>query len=192
MSRSKKSRKPGSLGAEEIIITRNRTESDVEGRIRKRLKNRKGLKSGNRHSMGMKDEQHEAQGRKDPRHGSKKKVPLIVNTKKPTKADRRILAEEELEQIQNDAQLNILIDRLDNGEKLGAGLQSYVDKKLDRLEILMKQLGLDSDIEEDEDDWVEDEVPAVEAKTKKKPTRKNLDDEDLLEQFESFDLKDFQ
>lgn len=38
MSRKKKSRKPGAAGAPEFVVTRNRTESDVEGRLRKRAK----------------------------------------------------------------------------------------------------------------------------------------------------------
>ncbi len=49
MSRKKKSRKPGAAGAPEFVVTRNRTESDVEGRLRKREK-RKGLKTGSRNS----------------------------------------------------------------------------------------------------------------------------------------------
>lgn len=189
MSRSKKSRKPGSLGAEEVIVTRNRSESDVQGRLRKRLKKRKGLKTGNRNAVDAKTEQRQGQAKKDPRLGSKKKIPLIVDTKKPSKAERRVSAEQELDQIQNDAQLNILIDRLENGEKLGAGLQSYVDQKLDRLEILMKQLGLDV---EDDDEALEVEEPQpAPVKEKAKKSKKVDNDDDLLNQFESMDLNDF-
>lgn len=43
MGRSKKSRKPGALGAPEPMVTRNRSESDVEGRERKRVKSVKAL-----------------------------------------------------------------------------------------------------------------------------------------------------
>ncbi len=37
MSRNKKSRKPGSTGDVDIIVTRNRSEADVEGRLRKSI-----------------------------------------------------------------------------------------------------------------------------------------------------------
>lgn len=38
MSRNKKSRKPGAAGEPETIVTRNRSESNVEGRLRKKNK----------------------------------------------------------------------------------------------------------------------------------------------------------
>ncbi|RAH18132.1 GTPase-activating protein, partial [Vibrio vulnificus] len=50
MSRKKKSRKPGAAGAPEFMVTRNRSESDVAGRLRKKDKKRKGLKAGGRNS----------------------------------------------------------------------------------------------------------------------------------------------
>lgn len=52
MSRHKKSRKPGSTGDMDLIVTRNRSQADVEGRLRKKEKKRKGLKTGSRHSEG--------------------------------------------------------------------------------------------------------------------------------------------
>ncbi len=190
MSRKKKSRKPGSAGADEIIVTRNRSESDVEGRLRKRLNKRKGLKSGSRHSDSAENKQARSQSQaKDPRHGSKKPVPLVLEAKaKPSKQQRRLNAEQELEAIQNDPQLNVLIDRLDNGEKLGAGLQAYVDQKLDRLEALMKQLGIfeQDDVVESEPELEQEEKPARQSKSKKPAS-----DDDLLSQFEDLDLNDF-
>ncbi|WP_438884888.1 Der GTPase-activating protein YihI, partial [Bacillus cereus group sp. BC327] len=84
-----------------------------------------------------------AEQARDPRLGSKKKIPLIVETgKKASKQQRRLDAEQELAMLENDPQLNVLLDRIDSGENLGAGLQKYVDEKLDRIEVLMKQLGL--------------------------------------------------
>ncbi|OEF29425.1 Der GTPase-activating protein YihI [Vibrio rumoiensis] len=192
MSRNKKSRKPGSTGSEELIVTRNRSESDVEGRLRKRANKRKGLKSGSRHSDGS-DERHSGnRGQsKDPRHGSKKLIPLVVEAKaKPNKQQRKLNAQQELEAIQNDPQLNVLIDRLENGEKLGAGLQTFVDQKLDRLEILMKQLG----IYDDEEDEIESEPnfePEFKQESSPKKSKKPASDEDLLSQFEDLDLNDF-
>ncbi|MBO0246648.1 GTPase-activating protein, partial [Vibrio sp. Vb0592] len=80
---------------------------------------------------------------RDPRLGSKKKIPLIVEpAKKLTKQERRLSAEQELEMLENDAKLNVLLDRIESGENLGRGLQQYVDEKLDRIEQLMSQLGL--------------------------------------------------
>ncbi|GLO59540.1 Der GTPase-activating protein YihI [Vibrio sp. MACH09] len=193
MSRNKKSRKPGSTGDVDIIVTRNRSEADVEGRLRKRLKKRKGLKTGSRHSDSVESKQYQGGQKKDPRLGSKKKIPLIVEAKKkPTKQQRRLSAEEELETLENDAQLNVLLDRLENGENLGAGLQKYVDEKMDRIEILMNQLGL-LDPEESEDDDLDDqEVPSVVPQVvEKQPSRKNLTDEELLSQFEGLDMDDF-
>ncbi|WED21907.1 Der GTPase-activating protein YihI [Vibrio sp. JC009] len=184
MSRHKKSRKPGSTGDTDLIVTRNRSESDVEGRLRKKMKKRKGLKTGSRHSEANEAKQRGASKAKDPRLGSKKKIPLIVEEKKkPTKQERRLSAEQELDMLENDAQLNVLLDRIDNGEKLGAGLQKYVDEKLDRIEALMNQLGLI----EPEDEPEEEQVIAEPKKQKRAST-----DEDLLSQFEDLDLGDFE
>jgi ribosome assembly protein YihI (activator of Der GTPase) len=168
MSRTKKSRKPGASGAPEIIVIRNRSESDVEGRLRKKHKKRKGLKSGSRHSEGTQANSAGNSQKRDPRLGSKKKIPLIIEpVKKPTK--------QELEMLENDAQLMVLLDRIDAGESLGKGLQQYVDEKLDRIEVLMNQLGLMEPVGEEQDEQVDE--PAK-AKT----------DDDLLSQFEDMDL----
>ncbi len=185
MSRNKKSRKPGSTGDVDLIITRNRSQSDVDGRLRKKEKKRKGLKTGSRHSEGVEARQKGTAQVKDPRLGSKKKIPLVVEAKsKNTKQQRRLSAEKELEMLENDAQLNVLLDRIENGEKLGAGLQSYVDQKLDRIELLMKQLGLYEAEEEPEE--VEPQLPTVKSKL-----QKTSSDDELLAQFEDINLDDF-
>jgi ribosome assembly protein YihI (activator of Der GTPase) len=181
MSRNKKSRKPGSAASVDVVVTRNRTESDVEGRLRKRLKKRKGQKSGSRHSEGNEQKQRRSGEARDPRLGSKKKIPLIItDQKKPSKQERRLSAEQELEMLESDAQLNVLIDRIEAGENLGAGLQKYVDEKLDRIEVLMKQLGLfEPEVEEEQVDLVE---PAL---------NKVRDEQELLADFEDIDLDQF-
>ncbi len=56
--------------------------------------------------------------------------------KQTQKATRKLSAEQELAALENDAQLGVLLDRIENGEKLGAGLQRLVDEKLDRIEAL--------------------------------------------------------
>jgi len=184
MSRSKKAR---SGGNSDVIVVRNRTESDVEGRLRKKDKKRKGLKTGGRNSEAKTQKQQTVGQKRDPRLGSKKKIPLVVEAvKKPSKAERRINAEKELEMLENDAQLNVLLDRLDNGDSLGAGLQKYVDEKLARIEVLMKQLGI---YEEPEEELEEEEVVAPVAE--KKPSKKTHSDDELLSQFEGLDLNQF-
>ncbi|MCG9611125.1 Der GTPase-activating protein YihI [Vibrio harveyi] len=174
MSRKKKSRKPGASGAPEFVVTRNRTESDVEGRLRKRAKKRKGLKTGSRNSDAEEQKKQAAAQKRDPRLGSKKKIPLIVEpAKKQTKQERRLSAEQELEMLENDAQLNVLLDRIEAGENLGTGLQKYVDEKLDRIEKLMDQLGL-LEPEEDDEDFT---APAVKG---------SRNDDDLLADFDDY------
>ncbi|KOO02953.1 Der GTPase-activating protein YihI [Vibrio nereis] len=184
MSRSKKARSGGNV---DVVVVRNRTQSDVEGRLRKREKKRKGLKTGARNSEAKAQKQQSAGQKQDPRLGSKKKIPLVVEApKKLSKADRRANAEKELEMLENDAQLNVLLDRLDNGDSLGAGLQKYVDEKLERIEVLMKQLGLYE--EEPAEEECEEEV--VET-APKKASKKVATDDDLLSQFEDLDLNQF-
>ncbi|KII78676.1 Der GTPase-activating protein YihI [Vibrio renipiscarius] len=187
MSRSKKSRTGGP--AADVIVVRNRTQSDVEGRERKRDKKRKGLKTGSRNAETKQTKQQHSAQQRDPRLGSKKKIPLIVTeVKKPTKAERRVSAAQELEMLENDAQLLVLLDRIEDGENLGSGLQKYVDEKLNRIEMLMKQLGL---YEEDIADDVDDEEEEMPVPATKKVAKKSNSDEDLLSEFESFDFDQF-
>lgn len=191
MSREKKT-KTGINGDLVFARKHNRKNDDVEGRERKKAKKHKGLKSGNRHSEGKQQSERAAAQDRDPRLGSKKKIPLIVDTKKPTKQERRISAEKELEMLENDAQLNVLLDRIDNGEKLGAGLQKYVDEKLDRIEILMKQLGIyeeELDVEDEQDE--EEQLSASKQPAAKATKRQPKSDDDYLSDFENLDLNDY-
>lgn len=188
MSRNKKAR---SAGNTDVIVVRQRSESDIEGRLRKKSKKRKGLKSGNRHSAAAEAAKQMSKGPRDPRLGSKKKIPLIVEQKSATgKAERMLLAEQELAQIEQDAQFSVLLARLDNGEKLGAGLQKYVDEKLDRIEVLMKELGLDAaDFDDDEDE--EEAQPSVQPAKPTKSVKKSRNDDDLLADFEDLNLDEW-
>lgn len=123
----------------------------------------------------------QAAQKRDPRLGSKKPIPLIVaEPKKLNKQERKLAAEQELAMLEKDAQLNVLLDRLDNGEKLGIGLQKYVDEKLDRIEVLMEQLGLLDDEPEP--------APAPQLK----PTKKRKTEDDLLSEFEQLDVDKYQ
>ncbi|MGF1763512.1 Der GTPase-activating protein YihI [Aliivibrio kagoshimensis] len=183
MSRNKKSRKVGTEAAA-VYSERNVSQSELDARSRKKTKKRKGLKAGNRHSDAEVTGHSKSKQQKDPRLGSKKLIPLVVAPKaKPgtaaAKKERRLSAEQELDMLENDAQLTTLLDRLDEGEKLGAGLQKYVDEKLDRIERLMGQLGLLD--EEEETEVIEAPVKHSKAKT----------DDDLLEQFSNLDMDNF-
>ncbi|MDV5172262.1 Der GTPase-activating protein YihI [Photobacterium rosenbergii] len=172
MTRKKRSRTTGM--SDQVVTVKTRTQHDLDGLQRKKDRKRKGLKSGSRHSMVTPEDARKAAQRKDPRHGSKKAIPLIVEPKKPmTKQQRRMTAEQELQMLENDAQLMILLDRIEAGEKLGAGLQKQVDQKLDRIEQLMNQLGL---LDEDEPEMDEEAVSGPRS------------DDDLLDQFENMEF----
>ncbi|CAH0532316.1 Der GTPase-activating protein YihI [Vibrio stylophorae] len=184
MSRKKKSRRPGSEGP---AVYREKSSSALnqEGRLRQKLRKRKGLKAGARHSEGKSQGTGMAQGQRDPRIGSKKAIPLVVATTAPELKKggvverQRMSTEKELQMLENDVQLNALLDRLDNGERLGAGMQAYVDEKLARIEVLMNELGL----LDDEPEVVEKPAKAVKAKP--------ASDDDLLSQFEGLDMDQF-
>lgn len=83
--------------------------------------------------------------------------------------------------LENDAQLMVLLDRIDNGENLGMGLQKYVDEKLARIEHLMGRLGL---LEDEESEEEIAEFPEFED-------RKAKSDDDLLAEFDNFNMDDF-
>ncbi|MCW8331086.1 GTPase-activating protein [Photobacterium sp. SDRW27] len=179
MTRKKRSRKPGSEGPA-AFTQKSTTQLDLEARKRQKDKKRKGLKSGSRHSEAQMNDSRAQAKRKDPRHGSKKPVPLIVEAKKPaTKKERRLSAEQELAMLENDAQLMVLLDRIEAGENLGSGLQKQVDEKLDRIEQLMNQLGL---LEDDEPAAADDVQPAADLSS----------DDDLLDKFENMGFDSFE
>lgn len=170
MTRKKKGRKVGSEGPAKYA-DRTLTKADVAALARKRSAKRKGNKSGTRHSGSNEKQQQTQKVALDPRLGSKKPIPLIVEEKphpksNQAKRERRVSATKELEMLENDAQLHVLLDRLEQGDKLGAGLQAYVDEKLDRIEELMNQLGL-----------LEDDAPVA--------SKKSQTDDDLLAQFDN-------
>jgi ribosome assembly protein YihI (activator of Der GTPase) len=183
VSRKKKVR---SAGNADVIVVRQRSERELEGRLRKKLKKRKGLKSGNRHSNSTNMAAQSIAKMNDPRIGSKKKIPLILEPSQEISGQERQIenAEQALAALENDAQLNVLLDRLERGEKLGAGLQQYVDEKLERIEQLMTRLGL---LEEDE---AEDESLTPPGKGNSR-TSQGVD-EKLLDEFDSLEPDDFQ
>src|SRR5471032_3424159 len=149
---------------------KNRVELDIEARERKRDNKRRGHKAGSRANPDAEKKQNGAAGKKtDPRIGSKKSVPLVVetvfnNAPKAKKAPKpqveaetkpQLPPEEELTLLENDPRLDSLLDKLDDGEKLSAEDQSYVDQTLDRIDALMELLGIELG---DEDDEVEEKT----------------------------------
>lgn len=139
-------------------------DSAQAGRERKREARRKGLKAGNRQAVA----EGSAQGKgskpaRDSRIGSRKPVPLVVEAaakpvaprpqapKAPALTDeqRRLQAlEREMEAIENDERLNLLLDRLDEGETLSAADQQWLDAQLARHQVLAEELGIENDDEE--------------------------------------------
>lgn len=182
MTRKKKSTS-GINGDLVFVRKRNRKPEDMEGRLRKKQKKHKGLSSGSRYLSGEATSQATDHTPKDPRIGSKKPIPLVVDVKQyQISSAARLTAEQELAQIEQDSQLAALLARLDKGDKLGAGLQAYVDEKLDRLEVLMEQLGL---LDE------ETTEPLEKPQTQPRQTKGSKTQEELLSEFERMNPEDW-
>jgi len=144
---------------------KTRDEINTEARDRKRDKKHRGHASGSRaNPVAAAKKSGEGAKDKDPRIGSKKPVALgaaaaaaqPVKKAKPVKAAEekkpRLSPEEELAKLENDERLDLLLDRLENGETLKAEDQAWLDQTLDRIDVLMEQLGiaLDDDVEDEE------------------------------------------
>ncbi|WP_017444208.1 Der GTPase-activating protein YihI [Gayadomonas joobiniege] len=160
----KKSRKPGAIGV---------AKSDKGKPLDKQAKKsqqRKGQKSGSRHSVTQNtNAQATSDNKKDPRVGSKKPVPLTVPVAKPEpekteapkpqasvkkaskKEDKSTQYWQELEQIEADPRLQSILDKLDNEEQLDAQALAYFNKQQDRHAWLTEKLGIsDETLDEDE------------------------------------------
>ena len=139
-----------------------RYELDAKAREEKKKRKHKGLASGSRHSALDAKTENQALDVKDPRIGSRKKVPLMVEfVNKPekgqtipvpqTESKAKLDPMVELEQLENNECLNQLLDQLDEGKKLSAEDQQFVDECLARVEQLMTELGIAEEDENDED-----------------------------------------
>ncbi|MFU2315335.1 Der GTPase-activating protein YihI [Rahnella sp. PCH160] len=144
---------------------KNRVELDIEARERKRDNKRRGHKAGSRANPGAAQNQSGSDAKKsDPRIGSKKAVPLIIetvtnNAAKAKKAAQpkqdatpKMSPQEELTLLENDARLDSLLDLIDDGKALSAEDQAYVDQTLDRIDVLMEILGIELGDDEDEEE----------------------------------------
>ncbi|MDY4323631.1 Der GTPase-activating protein YihI [Pectobacterium brasiliense] len=157
------------------VKRKTREELEREARERKKDKKHRGNASGSRTQEKASNDQRSGQRKAvDPRIGSKKPVQLCVLDSavakpklksKPSEPVEKVVAakptmspEEELEMLENDARLDALLDRLDSGETLSAKDQSWVDETLDRIDILMEELGIelgDDDEEEQQEDMLQ-------------------------------------
>ena len=145
-------------------------ESAHAARQRKRDAKRKGLKAGSRQAAAAeKGAANSAGQKKDPRIGSRQPVPLVVaesqkaavsKPAKPSKSPEQIAEqlakqqqlklEQELAAIENDERLNLLLDRLDEGQSVSAEDEAWLDTKLARHQELLAELGIDDEEDDDE------------------------------------------
>lgn len=153
------SKTPRSKNAPAKQKRKSRVELDMEARDRKRQKKRRGNVAGAR--TQVEQGQRKGQGGSkaaDPRIGSKKPVPLLVETVYGGKPARRSAAPkprltpaEELSQLESDDRLDALLERLEQGETLSDSDQAYVDSTLDRIDALMEELGIELGDDEEEE-----------------------------------------
>ncbi|WP_427980509.1 Der GTPase-activating protein YihI [Agarivorans sp.] len=161
MSR-KKNRKGGLIGV--------RKDPDFKAKrvaVPDRKKIGKGKSAGSRQQGLEKDASSTpVQQAKDPRIGSKAAVPLGVTAtpvnkpvKPKAKAQPQVLSpEQELAKLEADTRVEALIDILDEGGKISAQEQQWLDQQLARHAELLRELGLseeteDEDLDDDEQLW---------------------------------------
>lgn len=136
---------------------KTRQEINEESRELKRKRKHKGLPSGSRFN-GPDNNQNKkfTNTIKDPRIGSKKPISLLqtndssIKNKVNQPQKTTLTPQQELEQLENDTKLDHLLDLVEQGKTLTDDQQSYLDNKLDRIDQLMKQLGIEDDEELDE------------------------------------------
>ena len=142
---------------------KTRDEINTEARDRKRDKKHRGNASGSRANPVTAENKNGGEKKdQDPRIGSKKPVALgaaVAQTQPAKKSAKpaaekkpKLAPEEELAMLENDQRLDALLDRLEKGETLKADDQAWLDQTLDRIDVLMEQLGiaLDDDVEDEE------------------------------------------
>lgn len=153
---------------------KTRQEINEESRELKRKRKHKGLPSGSRFNGPDNNQNKKSTNTiKDPRIGSKKPISLLqtndssIKNKVNQPPKIKLTPQQELEQLENDTKLDHLLDLVEQGKTLTDDQQSYLDNKLDRIDQLMKQLGIeDDDFEDDEelDETKEDIVGLLKRK----------------------------
>lgn len=144
----------------ERVKRKTRAELNLEGRDRKRQKKHKGHAAGQRTNPASEQIDKRANtGNRDARIGSKKPIPLLTGTETAKNSTEQIeplsttkmSSKDELAQLENSEQLDVLLDRLEQGETLNAEDKHWLDTTLDRIEELMLTLGIDMDEVEDDE-----------------------------------------
>lgn len=138
---------------------KTRQEINEESRELKRKRKHKGLPSGSRFNGPDNNQNKKSTNTiKDPRIGSKKPISLLqtndssIKNKVNQPQKTTLTPQQELEQLENDTKLDHLLDLVEQSKTLTDDQQSYLDNKLDRIDQLMKQLGIeDDDFEDDEE-----------------------------------------
>lgn len=138
---------------------KTRQEINEESRELKRKRKHKGLPSGSRFNGPDNNQNKKSTNTiKDPRIGSKKPISLLqtndssIKNKVNQPQKTKLTPQQELEQLENDTKLDHLLDLVEQGKTLTDDQQSYLDNKLDRIDQLMKQLGIeDDDLDADEE-----------------------------------------
>ncbi len=145
------------------VKRKSREELNQEARDRKRDKKHRGNASGSRANSGSTTSQGTAgRQQQDPRIGSKKPIALGADAAqsvkpaqtKPAVKKKAVAVDpaDELTALENDPRLDGLLDRLENGDTLSAEDQAWLDQTLDRIDVLMEQLGIDINEGNDEED----------------------------------------
>ena len=153
MARAKKSRKGGPIGVA-------KTSNESSPKVKKsppppRSKKKKGNSPGSRHSeTTTKKVVSSSTGSTDKRIGSKKPIPLIVESKKPqSQIKKRKFATpaQELAALEADSRFNRLLDKLDDEQVLNSEDQQWLDAQLARHRVLCDLLGIKDETEEQDD-----------------------------------------
>lgn len=155
MARVKKSRKIGSIGTpKESFESRGKKKPIAPPRN----KRKSGNAAGTRQNVEPLDESstNSSQNR-DKRIGSKKLIPLVVetSTKKksvPVKKHRFATPAKELDALEADPRFNRLLDSIEDEQVLSQEDQAWLDKQLARHKVLCDLLGIKEDADLPEDD----------------------------------------
>ena len=193
--------KPNQAPSKGKSFKRNESQDSAHAaRQRKRDAKRKGLKAGSRQAAAQDNGgSNQAGQKKDPRIGSRKPVSLVVaeskkpavsKPAKPSKTPEQIAEqlakqqqlklEQELATIENDERLNLLLDRLDDGQSVSADDEAWLDAKLARHQELLAELGIDDEDEDEQqpspDDllqrFIDDDFDPSEIDPEYKPSKK--------------------
>lgn len=135
---------------------KSRAELNEEGRLRKKIKNRKGLVAGSRANPESQNSNLNTSKKvTDPRVGSKTKIdleaykhdlPVTSNIQQendePQNTSRRALFAE-LKALESNDRLDDLLEELENEVELTEEDQLFVDTCLDRIDELYQILGID-------------------------------------------------